>query len=203
MTPGSGARPAGASAPAAGRTAAGRHAEAVSTLLRWSAPDTEQERLRREFLEHLAGHRDGTDRGCGSGHITVGVAVFDRMLANVLLTHHRGLDRWAQLGGHCETGDSGLIAAARREAAEESGIPAIDVEPSPVRLERYRARCRGRDLLHFDVQFAATAPPQAVPTPAAGEDEARWFPVRALPASADESTRSLVRHVLALRDLTL
>ncbi|MEV4007906.1 NUDIX domain-containing protein [Actinomadura sp. NPDC049753] len=195
MIPGSGARPAGVPAGAA------RHREAVSMLLRWSAPSGEQERLRAEFLEHLAGHPDGTDRGCGAGHLTVGVVVLDRALANVLLTHHRGLDRWAQLGGHCETGDPDLIATARREAAEESGIQGIDVEPSPIRLERYRARCRGRDLPHFDVQFAATAPPRAVPVPADGRDEARWFPVRALPSSADESTRGLVRLALGVRGL--
>ncbi|GGT86367.1 NUDIX hydrolase [Actinomadura citrea] len=198
MIPGSGSRPAGASDR---HTDSAPHGEAVSMLLGWSAPSGEQERLRTEFLEHLAGHPDGTDRGCGSGHITVGVVVFDRALANVLLTHHRGLGRWTQLGGHCETGDADLVAAARREAAEESGIPGIEVEPSPLRLDRYRARCRGRDLLHFDVQFAATAPPRAVPEPAAGGDEARWFPVPALPFSADESTRSLVRHALARRGL--
>lgn len=184
--------------PADSPAGAARHADAISLLRRWHAPDPRQGRLREAFLEHLLAHPDGTDRGCDAGHITVGVAVLDRARAHVLLTHHRKMGRWAQLGGHCEPDDPTLAAAARREAVEESGIPDLEVAGTPLRLDRYHARCGGRDLPHLDVQFTATAPAGAVPEPVPGGDEARWFPVGALPASADEGTRALVRHALAV-----
>jgi 8-oxo-dGTP pyrophosphatase MutT (NUDIX family) len=173
------------------------HADALSVLRRWQAPDARQERLREAFVEHLLARPDGTGRGCDRGHVTVGVAVLDSAGTSVLLTHHRGMGRWVQLGGHCEPGDPTLRDAARREAAEESGIAGLEVAAAPLRLDRYDARCDGRGLPHLDVQFTATAPPGAVPEPGPGGDEARWFPVEALPESADEGTRALVRDAVA------
>jgi hypothetical protein len=39
----------------------------------------------------------------------------------VLLTLHPRLGRWVQLGATCEPSDVDILAAARREAVEESG----------------------------------------------------------------------------------
>ena len=41
----------------------------------------------------------------------------------MLLTLHRKVGRWLQLGGHCEPADTTLAGAALREATEESGLP--------------------------------------------------------------------------------
>jgi 8-oxo-dGTP pyrophosphatase MutT (NUDIX family) len=49
------------------------------------------------------------------------VAVFVVHEHQVLLIHHRGLDRWLPLGGHIEL-DEDPEAAALREAREESGL---------------------------------------------------------------------------------
>ena len=38
-----------------------------------------------------------------------------------MLTHHRKLDRWLQLGGHVD-GEQAVHVAALREAQEESGL---------------------------------------------------------------------------------
>tara|TARA_A100001015_G_scaffold152531_1_gene169170 strand:+ start:160 stop:762 length:603 start_codon:yes stop_codon:yes gene_type:complete len=40
----------------------------------------------------------------------------------VLLTHHKKLKRWLQLGGHVEPHDSDIFQTALREAKEESGL---------------------------------------------------------------------------------
>ena len=42
----------------------------------------------------------------------------------VLLTHHRKLDRWLQLGGHAD-GDRDLARVALKEAEEESGLAGL------------------------------------------------------------------------------
>ena len=40
--------------------------------------------------------------------------------------HHTKLDRWFQLGGHCD-GEANVLAVALKEAQEESGI--MDIAP--------------------------------------------------------------------------
>ena len=44
---------------------------------------------------------------------------------NVLLNHHKELDKWFQFGGHSD-GDPNTLNVAKREVFEESGITDID-----------------------------------------------------------------------------
>ncbi|MCA8959173.1 MAG: NUDIX hydrolase [Planctomycetes bacterium] len=71
-------------------------------------------------------HRDCLERSCRLGHITAGAWILDPCEERALLTHHRKLDRWLQLGGHVD-GESDILRAAIREAREESGIEAFEV----------------------------------------------------------------------------
>lgn len=93
-------------------------------LLGYSATgDEETSRLR--MLELLAREADVTSRGhFAPGHFTASAFIIDPAAALVLLHHHRRLDRWLQMGGHIEPGESPRIAAMR-EAEEESGLAHI------------------------------------------------------------------------------
>lgn len=62
------------------------------------------------------------------GHITGSALVVDRGLERVLLTLHAKLNRWLQLGGHCD-GDEAVHRAALREAEEESGLAGLAFYP--------------------------------------------------------------------------
>ena len=71
--------------------------------------DAEQARFRREMLEFLEAHpEDAHRRSCVPGHLTASSLVVDRSRGRALLTHHKKLERWLQLGGHCD-GDSNLL----------------------------------------------------------------------------------------------
>ncbi|MFF2651251.1 NUDIX hydrolase [Streptomyces sp. NPDC058045] len=154
---------------------------------------TEQERLRRLYLDHLASRPDGMWKACGDGHITASALVVDPERERVLLTLHRKMRMWLQMGGHCEPEDGSLAAAALREATEESGVAGLSLLPGgPVRLDRHHTPC----AWHLDVQYAAIAPPGAVEAISEESLDLRWFPYAEVGAVADES---VVRLVAATR----
>jgi 8-oxo-dGTP pyrophosphatase MutT (NUDIX family) len=182
----------GAREPAGGAT--GLHADAVGTLTAWTAPDGDQERLRSEFLEHLARHHDGLSRACVPAHLTASALVVDAAREHVLLVRHRKGGFWVQPGGHCEPTDRTLADAALREATEESGISGLGLAmPDPVDLDRHRLSAAfGTCGEHLDVRFLVVAPPEADPVASDEADEARWFSWDAVPADAVEDLGRLL-----------
>ncbi|MER7741389.1 NUDIX hydrolase [Streptomyces sp. NPDC096538] len=151
----------------------------------------DQPELRDAYLEHLAAHPDGLWKACGAGHVTASALVVDPERGRVLLTLHRKLRMWLQMGGHCEPGDATLAAAALREATEESGVTGLTLlAGGPVRLDRHPipppCHC------HFDVQYAALAAPDAVHAVSDESLDVRWFPYAEVPSVADDSVVRLL-----------
>ncbi|MEV7816751.1 MULTISPECIES: NUDIX hydrolase [Streptomyces] len=155
-----------------------------------------QEELRQAYLDHLAAHPDGLWKACHAGHLTASALVIDPGRGRVLLTLHRKLRMWLQMGGHCEPGDPTLEAAALREAAEESGITGLSLLPGgPVRLDRHPipAPCHW----HFDVQYAVLAPPGAVHEISDESLDLRWYAYDEVAGVADESVARLLEAARA------
>ena len=154
----------------------------------------DQADLRETYLEHLAAHPDGMWKACADGHITASALVIDPSRGRVLLTLHRKLRMWLQMGGHCEPSDETLAAAALREGTEESGIEGLTLLPGgPVRLDRHLTPC----AWHLDVQYAALAPAGAVEAISDESLDLRWFPYDEVAGVADGSVVRLLEATRA------
>ncbi|MFE7972392.1 NUDIX hydrolase [Streptomyces shenzhenensis] len=165
--------------------------DAVLVLKGYEGREEGQEELRQAYLDHLAAHPDGLWKACGAGHLTASALVVDPAHGRVLLTLHKKLRMWLQMGGHCEPQDTSVQAAAVREATEESGVPGLTLLPGgPVRLDRHPipAPCHW----HFDVQYAVVAPPGAVQEISDESLDLRWFGYDEVPRVADESVVRLL-----------
>ena len=165
--------------------------------------DAEQARFRREMLEFLEAHpEDAHRRSCVPGHLTASSVVVDRSRGRALLTHHKKLERWLQLGGHCD-GDSNLPAVALREAREESGLDELVIDPRIVDLDIHVIPARpgsgpGRpgepEHLHLDARFLIHAPAGARETASAESHRLAWIsPAELESIEADDSLRRLFR----------
>lgn len=94
------------------------------------------------------------ERSRPDGHFTASCWLVSADGQRVLLTHHRKLDRWLQLGGHAD-GDPDLIQVALREAEEESGLTGlvIDTEIFDIDAHLIPARPGEPAHVHWDVRF--------------------------------------------------
>jgi 8-oxo-dGTP pyrophosphatase MutT (NUDIX family) len=158
----------------------------------------DREELRR--IEELVRNQpDCLWRSSLAGHLTGSAFVLDSARKHLLLIHHRALDRWLQPGGHAD-GDPDLVAVARREVLEETGVGDLELlVPGPFDLDIHAIpEKRGVPAhLHYDVRFLFAAPADAILL--ADEREVRaavWVPLENLGAlPLDESVLRPARRI--------
>ncbi|WP_434213391.1 NUDIX hydrolase [[Pseudomonas] boreopolis] len=116
------------------------------------------------FLELLDDAADPFVRERLAGHFTASSWLVSRDRRRTLMTHHRKLRRWLQLGGHAD-GERDLARVALKEAEEESGLAGLALAgPAIFDLDRHWIPERG-DVpghWHYDARYVVLA----------GEDEA-------------------------------
>ena len=131
----------------------------------------------RHFVQRRA---DCFERTCREGHITASAWVVSADGRSVLLTRHRKLGIWLQLGGHAD-GDPDTAAVALREAREESGLESLAFatdEPATaifdVDVHLIPARSGEPEHFHYDVRYNLSADADEPLTRTDESTEIRW-----------------------------
>jgi 8-oxo-dGTP pyrophosphatase MutT (NUDIX family) len=157
-------------------------------------PDTAE--TARLFADFIRRRTDCFSRACAEGHITASAWVLNPPATHVLLTHHRRLGQWFQLGGHLEPDDASVLDAALREAREESGLTSIRALSMEIfDLDRHLIPARPGEPAHFhyDVRYLLQAKQHRAPTASSESKAVEWV---ALPEVARRNHSESVLRML-------
>jgi len=147
------------------------------------------------FIHFVESRPECFERSLLDGHVTGSAWIVDSSSTRVLLTHHRKLDAWLQLGGHAD-GDPDVLAVALKEAEEESGLSDfepivegifdLDIHPIPER--------KGvPEHLHYDVRYVLRANGSTDYVVSEESHDLRWVPLDEVATlTTDESMLRMV-----------
>ena len=154
----------------------------LDLLARHLARRPEDRAVADRVMAFVRSHPDCFQRACVEGHITGSAWILSADHREVLLTHHRKLNRWLQLGGHSD-GEGDPRQVALREAREESGLERFRFlpdqrDPLPLDLDVHPIPAHGGEPahLHLDVRFLLVAEPGQELRISEESKELRWFP---------------------------
>ena len=139
-------------------------------LMDWNPSTDQLSHFKTQFLSYTS------DVFCsrlhtGPGHFTASGFVRTQNFEHICLIFHPRFQKWIQPGGHLEDGDEDILAAAKREVFEETGLPDIQWDGT-LRLDVHEVPTTPKQNthLHFDMQFGFIAPF----VPLGGDVRADW-----------------------------
>jgi len=159
-----------------------------SLLDRYAQSHRDEADNTRRFIDFVVAHQRCFDNDLWAGHVTGSAWLTDTSGMRVLLTHHRKLGRWFQLGGHSD-GDPDIVAVATREAEEESGLEVTLLDDGIFDLDIHGIPARKNDPahFHFDVRFLFQAKADAFRI-SAESNELSWVPVVDIARYSDDAS---------------
>lgn len=175
------------------------HQNLLALLARFGGRDRRDLEASHLFEAFVHRHPDCAERALQIGHLTGSAWLVSADGQRVLLTHHRKLNRWLQLGGHAD-GDMNLAHVALREAEEESGLTDLRVDPEIFDLDRHWIPERGNEPghWHYDMRFVVRANGSEA---FAVSDESHALAWRQIAAIADDAEADVSLRRMAQRHL--
>ena len=142
------------------------------------------------------------ERNCfDDGHVTGSAWIVCPRWHRVLLTHHRKLGKWLQLGGHSDS-DAATSRVAQREAEEESGLSVRLLVDRIFDLDIHTIPAHGVEPMHkhYDIRFLFEAD-DAKPLVVSHESkDLRWVNLAEVGAlTQEQSIQRMVTKSFALR----
>ncbi|TDQ14999.1 8-oxo-dGTP pyrophosphatase MutT (NUDIX family) [Algoriphagus boseongensis] len=127
-------------------------------LENYRTPYEEEAEFIQDFIE-LTSDPLAFKRERLEGHFTASAWIVNKKRTHTLLTLHRKLGRWLQLGGHAD-GNENLLEVAMKEAQEESGLQSLSMVDSTIfDIDKHIIPNRPHvpEHFHYDVRYLLEA----------------------------------------------
>jgi hypothetical protein len=152
----------------------------------------------QKVCQLIEDHEEAFSRHLSVGHITGSAFVVDKEARSLLMTHHAKLNKWLQLGGHCD-GIKDPLFVSKKEAYEESGLKTIlstndfifDIDIHPI-----AARKNEPSHYHYDIRYLFLASQRDLVRPSEESISLKWIEFNKIDKfSDDQSIINMVRKV--------
>jgi len=173
----------------------------LSTITAHSPIDEAEAIHQQAIYAFVESHPDFYKRRLTIGHVTASAWIINPACTHALLLHHKKLDRWLQPGGHIEE-DIDVLAAALREAKEETGITNLTVASEKIfdiDIHTIPGNQKESEHQHFDIRYLFEAELDSIPVVSDESNDVRWFTLKEITSNNDEA--SIQRMVLKTNDL--
>ena len=139
-----------------------------------------EEKVPHDMLKFLDDETGYFLRNSYNGHFTGSAWIVSPDRSKILMTHHKKLGKWIQLGGHAD-GENDLLKVALREAKEESGIQQFKVLSKKIfDLDIHAIPQHNFEPghLHYDIRFLFEADPTGEAVIISDEShDVTWIPL--------------------------
>ncbi len=172
-----------------------RH-DILEKLSKFAPRDRRDSECRDQFIEFIKANQGCFERSLEVGHITGSAWIVNPGRNRYLLTFHKKLDLWLQLGGHAD-GKADVLEVALLEAREESGIEQVtplSVQIYDLDIHRIPGHQGVPEHLHYDVRFICEADDRRVLTISDESHDLRWLTAKeVLERTSEESILRMLR----------
>lgn len=146
-------------------------------LQEYSPTKPEEVQFKNDMIVFVNTYENCFERSLEIGHITASAWLLNKDKSHALLMHHSKLNKWFQLGGHCD-GIADVLAVALKEAQEESGIENIvpvSKKIFDIDIHLIPANPREKEHYHYDVRFLLTVVGDEQVVQNSESKELRWI----------------------------
>lgn len=173
-------------------------------ILRCLASAITDEHTRGEFIRFIKQYpATFQDRNNLNGHFTGSMLVFNGDRTKVLLTKHKKLQKWLQLGGHWDSIFESIFEAALREMFEEGfGGERISyrlLSTEAIDLDKHSVGSHD----HYDVCFACSVSDESLAKCSSESDEVSWVAVDHIVQNQDIYGQRLRRMIITTRNMSI
>ena len=117
------------------------------------------EKTAQSILSFLQADKNPFSRKNHHGHFTGSAWIVNPDKSKILMTHHKKIDKWLQLGGHADD-EVDLLKVSQREAKEESGLCNFVILSKEIfDMDIHEIPSIGSEPrhLHYDIRFLLEA----------------------------------------------